>query len=49
MLESLMDTVLPSSVRYVKNGQKGRWWKAAKQNHQIHLGWKRIPKDVIVR
>jgi Restriction endonuclease len=30
---------LPGSVRYVKNGRSGRWWKSAQRNGQIHAGW----------
>jgi hypothetical protein len=39
--------VLPNSVRYVKNGAGGQWWKAAKANGQIHLGWRIIPADLL--
>ena len=39
---------LPDSVRYVKNGPGGQWWKAAKANGQIHLGWRIIP-DALLR
>jgi hypothetical protein len=38
-----MADALPESVRYVKNGAGGQWWKAAKLNEQIHLGWRNIP------
>lgn len=38
---------LPSSVRYVKNGRNGQWWKSAKENNQIHLGWKTIPRELL--
>jgi hypothetical protein len=38
----------PVSVRYVKNGRKGQWWKAAQQNAQIHLGWKNIPHKLLL-
>ncbi|MEP0322393.1 restriction endonuclease [Bauldia litoralis] len=31
------------SLRYVKNGGGGRWWKAAKAKGQIHFGWSGIP------
>ena len=34
---------LPDSVRYVKNGPGGQWWKTAKANGQMHLGWRNIP------
>jgi hypothetical protein len=38
-----MTAALPDSVRYVKNGRAGQWWKTAKANGQIHLGWRDIP------
>jgi hypothetical protein len=38
---------LPSSVRYVKNGPSGRWWKSARSNGQIHAGWKSIPDELL--
>lgn len=40
---------LPSSVRYVKNGRSGRWWKSAQQNGQIHAGWKNIPDELLLK
>jgi hypothetical protein len=43
-----MSDGLPNSVRYVKNGRGGQWWKAAKANGQIHLGWRIIP-DILLR
>lgn len=39
---------LPDSVRYVKNGASGQWWKAAKANGQIHLGWRAIPDALLL-
>lgn len=39
---------MPSTVRYVKNGPKGRWWNEAKEKAQVHLGWKRIPHDLLL-
>jgi hypothetical protein len=41
------DNTLPNSVRYVKNGAGGQWWRVAKTNGQIHLGWPRIPDDLL--
>src|SRR5258708_283085 len=38
---------LPSSVRYVKNGRSGRWWKSAQKKRQIHAGWKNIPDELL--
>jgi hypothetical protein len=40
---------LPSSVRYVKNGRSGRWWKSAQKNGQIHAGWKNIPHELLLK
>ena len=40
---------LPSSVRYVKNGRSGRWWKSAQGNGQIHAGWKNIPDELLLK
>jgi hypothetical protein len=42
-----MPDALPNSVRYVKNGAGGEWWRLAKTNGQIHLGWPRIPDDLL--
>ncbi len=44
-----MEIKIPTSVRYVKNGPGGRWWQTAKTNHQIHLGWKSVPPDLLLR
>ncbi len=38
-----MIKTIPNSVRYVKNGEGGKWWKTAKANGQVHLGWREIP------
>ena len=43
-----MAEALPTSVRYVKNGAGGQWWKAAKANRQIHLGWRNIPDALLL-
>jgi hypothetical protein len=40
--------MLPSSVRYVKNGEKGRWWNAAQKNAQVHLGWRSISHGLLI-
>jgi hypothetical protein len=42
-----MTEAIPSSVRYVKNGEGGRWWKTAKAKGQVHLGWGSIPDDLL--
>ena len=42
-----MPDALPNSVRYVKNGTGGQWWRAAKNNGQIHLGWRTIPDELL--
>lgn len=44
-----MEIAIPNSVRYVKNGRRGQWWQAAKANAQIHLGWKSIPHELLLR
>lgn len=38
---------LPTSVRYVKLGAGGRWWKAAIERNEIHFGWKAVPDDLV--
>lgn len=38
---------LPNAVRYIKNGEGGRWWKAAKVGNQLHAGWSNIPVDLL--
>jgi hypothetical protein len=43
-----MTKAFPNSVRYIKNGEGGKWWKAAKANEQVHLGWRDIP-DALLR
>jgi hypothetical protein len=40
---------LPTSVRYVKTGVRVRWWKASKDNGQIHLGWKDVPDHLLLK
>jgi hypothetical protein len=40
---------LPTSVRYVKNGSKGRWWTAAREREQVHLGWMEIPASLLLK
>jgi len=43
------EIVLPNSVRYVKNGRGGQWWQAARANNQIHLGWKSVPRELLLK
>jgi hypothetical protein len=43
-----MSGKLPTSVRYVKNGEHGQWWRTAKANGQVHLGWKTVPNGLLV-
>jgi hypothetical protein len=43
-----MDDNPPASVRYVKNGMSGQWWRAAKTNGQVHLGWKDVPSGLLL-
>ena len=42
-----MTPALPSSIRYVKNGSGGRWWKVAKSSQQLHAGWDDVPDDLL--
>lgn len=42
-----MSAALPSSVRYIKNGPGGRWWKTAKERGQIHCGWRGVPAALL--
>jgi hypothetical protein len=42
-----MTKSIPSSVRYVKNGEGGKWWKTAKAKNQVHLGWRNIPGSLL--
>jgi len=36
------------SVRYVKNGKGGQWWKAAKENNNVQAGWQQMsPEDIV--
>lgn len=41
-------STLPGSVRYVKLGAGGRWWKAAKERGQIHFGWMAVPDEALL-
>ena len=43
----MINDLIPDSVRYVKNGKSGQWWKAAQDNNQIHIGWKIIPRELL--
>jgi hypothetical protein len=38
---------LPDTVRYVKNGEGGRWWPAAKTRSEVHLGWRSVPHEFL--
>ena len=42
-----MTVSIPSSVRYVKNGPSGKWWKVAHANQQIHAGWNDVPGHLL--
>ena len=44
-----MPCQIPATVRYVKNGRGGQWWRAAKTNGQVHLGWKSVPKELLLK
>lgn len=38
---------LSNSVRYVKNGPSGRWWKTALAEGQVHCGWNEVPAEIL--
>lgn len=38
---------LPRSVRYVKLGAGGRWWRSARKRGEIHFGWKSVPGEAL--
>lgn len=38
---------LPKSVRYVKNGDGGKWWEAALRDNRIYCGWDDVPNNAI--
>jgi hypothetical protein len=38
---------IPDSVRYVKNGPGGQWWKTAHAQQQIHAGWADVPAEIL--
>jgi hypothetical protein len=40
-------TLLPDSVRYVKNGKNGRWWQQANAASRIYAAWNDVPSDLI--
>lgn len=40
--------LLPKSVRYIKNGTGGAWWKAAKSRNELHAGWSEVPAEMLV-
>lgn len=44
----MAENKLPNSVRYIKNGKGGQWWKAARINNQIHAGWSGIPRELLL-
>jgi hypothetical protein len=35
-------------LRYIKNGAGGQWWKAARDNGQIHAGWGGVPAPMLL-
>lgn len=43
-----MPKPIPTSVRYIKNGQRGAWWKAAKADQQLHAGWREVPDELLL-
>lgn len=39
---------IPNSVRYIKNGQGGKWWPTAKEKNQLHAGWSNVPDKLLL-
>ena len=39
---------LPNSVRYIKNGNKGKWWPVAKERNQLHAGWSDVSTELLL-
>lgn len=44
-----MSDKLPITLRYVKNGDGGKWWHAARTNRQVHLGWSDLPHELLIK
>ena len=42
------ETISKQTVRYVKNGAGGKWWRSAKDLGQVHLGWNIIPHPLLL-
>ena len=40
--------MLPNSVRYIKNGAKGKWWPVAKKRNQLHAGWDKVSDTLLI-
>jgi hypothetical protein len=38
---------LPNSVRYIKNGNGGCWWKTALRKKQLHAGWDPVSEELL--
>jgi hypothetical protein len=38
---------LPNSVRYIKNGGGGSWWKTAREKNQLHAGWNPVSQELL--
>jgi hypothetical protein len=38
---------LPNSVRYIKNGGGGSWWKTALEKKQLHAGWNPVSEELL--
>ena len=45
----MTEITLMKSVRYVKNGRGGQWWPIARHNNQIHVGWKTVPHELLLK
>jgi len=46
-MRSVNPEILPKSVRYVKNGEGGRWWSSARAQRQVHAGWKDVQQELL--
>lgn len=44
----MVEVLTSTSVLYIKNGKRGKWWKSARDNGQVHVGWSNIPADLLL-
>lgn len=45
----MVETLSQTSVLYIKNGEHGKWWNAARDNGQVHAGWSDIPDRLLIQ